>query len=204
MNPLDIDVSKAVEGPVTFVSGRNDNTDTNSINKEEAGENEQVENIDIGSLYSNSDDYCSPCGPGQPLSSDYDLNKVRVPTKGDFTCKELYQLAKTGSLNPICAILQSAAKKTCGCDAGVKSDDANLALLFSRVITTPDSGFPRTVIGTNKPQVAHIVRFYQQGDNNIVNNRGRITNRGDGGVVTDTNESPPKKKGSNNLRRVTL
>jgi len=143
-----------------------DNTDTNLNNEEEEeeeGANEPVAIVDIGSLYSNSDKYeeneqqinnndsyyyCNPCGPGQALSSDYDRNEVRVPTLGTFTCKELYQIATTLSLNPICALVQSAANIPCGCER----DDADSSLSLSPAIMGPaDSAAPgggSTVTGT--------------------------------------------------------
>jgi len=64
-----------------------------------------------------NEDYCNPCGTGKVSTNDD--NDVSVPTQGIFTCKELIDLGKDGTLddNGICALVQSSAQTPCGCVA---------------------------------------------------------------------------------------
>ncbi|OEU12547.1 hypothetical protein FRACYDRAFT_243799 [Fragilariopsis cylindrus CCMP1102] len=103
------------------ISSRNDVTNgdnidrTSTINNDEEddAEQEQVDDIDVYSM----NNYCSPCGPKKKvLSSKYDDNEVSIPTQGIFTCKELNEVAKQRSFNPICSLVQLAANVPCGCN----------------------------------------------------------------------------------------
>lgn len=149
----------------------NDNGNpTDSSTDDSSEKTEQLEMIDIDISYSNSNDeekdqavsntddnydYCSPCGPGQALSSEYDRNEVRVITRGIFTCKELYQLAKTRSWNPICALVQSAAHVPCGCDVGTTKSNNNDTNIRNRTkqqqskVSQKEGALPRR-IGSKK------------------------------------------------------
>jgi hypothetical protein len=89
-----------------------DRTSTTNNDEEDDAEQEQVDDINVYGM----NNYCSPCGPRKNVfSSKYDDNEVSIPTQGIFTCKELNEVAKQRSFNPICSLVQLAANVPCGC-----------------------------------------------------------------------------------------
>jgi len=61
---------------------------------------------------------CSLCGPGKTFTNDIST-LVSVPTQGIYSCGELIEMGKKGTLdeNGICLLVQLSANTACGCVA---------------------------------------------------------------------------------------
>eukprot|EP00536_Pseudo-nitzschia_multiseries_P014014 jgi/Psemu1/291195/fgenesh1_pg.646_\ len=75
----------------------------------------QAAGICCGEVPKPKPDYCTLCGKGKVHTED--SKYVSVPTQGLFTCEQLLDMGKDGTLdkNGICLLVQTSAQKPCGC-----------------------------------------------------------------------------------------
>jgi len=95
--------------------------------------------------------YCTPCGEDKIMTASYYDEDVSVPTQGLFTCLELQQLGKEGTLdtNGICALVQSSSQVPCGC---LNADGTPIVLSSSEdTATQTETDSTATTTNDNDP-----------------------------------------------------
>jgi len=95
--------------------------------------------------------YCTPCGEDKIMTASYYDEDVSVPTQGIFTCLELQQLGKEGTLdtNGICALVQSSSQVPCGC---LNADGTPIVLSSSEdTATQTETDSTATTTNDNDP-----------------------------------------------------
>lgn len=105
---------------------------------------------------STDEDACTICGPGMTHSDDSQF--VSVPTQGIFSCRDLIEMGKDGTLdnNGICLLVQLAAKTACGCVADGPTLAPTRGKSEDEVVedAPTDSGATRTLFGAVLTTVA--------------------------------------------------